>query len=105
VKIHDWIFEIVDEICYDREYVYPSFVRHFCSLMREVERTGRLSGEGTYRVSGIKSNINAVLSWQFEHRLNLVGSNVITINCEFEGTDDPPEHNASFEMSSGEWIE
>ena len=105
MKIHDWIFEIVDEICYDREYVYPSFVRHFCSLMQKIEQTGRLSGEGTYRVPGIKSNITAVLSWQFEHRLNLVGSNVIAVSCEFEGGDDLPNRIANFEMSTGERIE
>jgi len=105
MRIHDWIFEIVDDICYDREYTYPSFVHHFCSLMQDIERFGRLSSEGTYSIQGIKSNITAILSWRLEHRLNLVGSNVISIRCIFEGTNDLPERCARFEMSTGERLE
>lgn len=106
MKLHDWIYEIVEDICYDREYVYPYFVRHFTGLMKEIEEQGSISGEGTYSIPGIKSGVTATLHWQIEHRLNWVGSNVVSIQCEFGlTTADLSERAAKFEMTSGEMMD
>lgn len=106
MRIHDWIFGIVDDICFDREYVYPCFVRHFSSFMSEVMEQGMLSGSGVHVIPGIKSNISAKLTWRLEHRLDWVKSNEIHLTCEFEGDAwGWQPKSASFEMSSGAKLE
>jgi hypothetical protein len=105
MRLHDWIYDIVCEICYDREYLYACYVRHFSALLKDILEQGLTADGGTYRIIGIKSNLAADFHWQLESRLNMMGLNVVTIRCSIENQDTKKkesEYIQSFELSAGE---
>lgn len=105
MRLHDWIYDIVCEICYDREYLYACYVRHFSALLTEIFEQGRIVDSGTYKIIGIKSNLVANFYWRLESRLNMMRLNVVTIRCAVENVDtgkQQSEYVQSFELSAGE---
>ncbi len=102
MKLHGWIYEIVTEVCYDRDYLYACYVRHFSGLMNDVFAKGACWQSGEYEIKGMKSNKDAHISWQLERRLGWMGSNVITLSCRFESLDiKNTELTAEFDLSTG----
>jgi len=104
-RLHEFIYEVVNEICYDREYTYLLFVKNLYLLMDEIYKRGTVSGNGEYIIPGIKSNMCAIIKWQIAHRVNYTGPNTIKINCTLEKKPDGERMKAwekNFELSSGE---
>ena len=107
MTIHEWVYKVVCDVCYDREYVYASFVRHFGFLMQEILEKGRFAESGTYVVPGMKSDLKATFTWQLESCIDLVRLNAVKISCVIESTymgAAEPEESYWFELSTGEQI-
>lgn len=107
MKLHEWLYNIVCEICRDREYVYLSFVRNFTALMKEIYETGDIKDSGTFTVTGIKSNMNADIQWHIHHRIDYSGLNSVTVKCVIVDTVTGvrnKEYEIIFELSMGESI-
>jgi hypothetical protein len=107
-RIHDWIYDIVCEICYDHEYIYLSYIRCFNSLIDQIFSSGNTIDEGKCTFSGIKSNYKAEIDWKLHHRVNFVGFNVVIIKCVIEDIISGlivKEMSKNFEISSGEVID
>lgn len=102
--LHGWLYERVQSVCFDRDYLYRCYVEHYCALMREIYAAGSIAGGGHYVIPGLKSGLQAVLSWQVAHRVSFQGPNLLGItavlrndNGETEGGTDAAE----FELSTG----
>ena len=103
MKLHEWIYEIVSEVCYDRDYLYACYVRHFTHLMNEIIEKGSSVQAGEYNIEGIKSNKNIRISWQLETRLIWHGPNAVTFCCEIESKVEPVKKlRRRFDMSTGD---
>lgn len=103
MKLHDWIYEIVSEVCYDRDYLYPCYIRHFTGLMNEIIEKGSFEQAGTYTVEGIKSNKKASLNWRLDKRLDWLGFNAVTFCCEIESaTKQSQKLQVRFDLSTGD---
>jgi len=105
MKLHEWIYNIASDICYDREYVYPCYVRHFGQLMNDILEQGKLSQSGSYEIVGMKSDLKARLNWQLERCANLIGLNVVIIRYSiFSTRTGKVESNGvrCFELSTGD---
>jgi hypothetical protein len=81
MQIHDWLFQIVADVCYDRDYLYLAYIRHFTALMNQIVDRGRFESRGEYALHGMKSNLSAILDWQLEHHLTWMGPNRLTLCC------------------------
>ena len=105
MKLHEWIYEIVCEICYDKEYLYAVYVRHFAGLMNEIFEQGKIVNRGIYEIPGMKSGLKAKLEWQVEGRTNMMGLNVVSICCtieDMESSKKTAEYKQAFELSCGD---
>ena len=103
MKLHDWIYEIVSEVCYDRDYLYACYVRHFTGLMNEIIEKGPFEKAGAYTIEGIKSNKKAFLCWHLDKRLDWLGPNKVTFCCEIKSDVEPVNTlNECFDLSTGE---
>jgi len=103
MKLHDWIYEIVSEVCYDRDYLYACYIRHFTGLTNNIIETGSLACSGDYVIEGMKSNKNANISWQLERRIDWMGSNIINLDCKIRSQGSEIETlQAQFDMSTGD---
>lgn len=108
IKLHEWIYNFIGEVCYDREYLYLSFIRGFTTLMNQIYDKGNILEGGSCVIPGIKSNLQAEIEWKLHHRVNFVGLNIITLNCSIKDTISGniiEEAEKKFELSSGESIE
>ncbi len=107
MKLHDWIYEIVSEVCYDKEYVYASYVRNFTQLMNDILEKGRVSQSGNFEIGGMKSDLSASLHWDLERCANLLGLNVVSIKYRIKSSRTgvvESEGERNFELSTGEEI-
>lgn len=105
MKLHEWVFERVSEVCYDREYLYLAFVRHFTAFMADIIRLGKAEECGAYLIPGIKSDLDARLTWQLQRRLDWIGLNLLTVQCQLvdRATGDPQSGSVErFDLSTGD---
>lgn len=84
MKLHEWFYSLIDEICYDRDYLYLVYVRHFQCLMTEIIEKGNHQPSGAYVIPGLKNDLQACIDWQLERRLNWTGSNILAIHCRLQ---------------------
>ncbi len=102
--LHDALYRVVEEICWDSDYLYRSYTEHFCALMHGIYDAGKGASRGDYRASGIKSGLEAAITWRLQHRIDYQGPNQlmleVTIRSETPGTTD---RGASllFELGTG----
>jgi hypothetical protein len=107
MKLHDWFFERVSEVCYDRDYLYLAFVRHFTAFMADIIRLGKAEECGDYLIPGIKSDLDVRLTWQLQRRLDWIGLNVLAVQCQVVDRatgalkSDSAEH---FDLSTGDSV-
>jgi hypothetical protein len=107
VTLHEWIYSIVEEICYDREYVYAVFIRHFGELTNEMYFKGRIAGSGEHMITGLKSGLVADFHWELKQCVNLIRLNTVQIECTIHSTDTgiiESQQTRSFELSTGDEI-
>jgi hypothetical protein len=78
--LHDWLYDLVCQVCYDRDYLYLSFVRHFGGLMATVEQAGPTQAAGTYAFAGLKSGLRVDLTWRLARRLDWLRSNWLALD-------------------------
>jgi hypothetical protein len=105
MKLHEWIYELVCDVCYDREYVYASYVRHFGQLMKDILEQGKVCQRGSYEIVGMKSDLKAMLNWDLERCVNLVGLNVVSIRYSIESNRTGKIESQGvryFELSAGD---
>ena len=76
------IYDVICEICHDREYIYPCFLEVFGELTSEIYGHGGSAGSGTVTANGIKSDCMAVFEWSLLRRLDLIGHNELTMICK-----------------------
>jgi hypothetical protein len=100
--LHDWLYRLVDEVCFDREYLYRAFVENFSALLKEIYRLGGTEGRGSYEFPGIKSGRRASLNWALAHRLNYSGPNILSFEYVIaEGEAEVERGQARFDLSTG----
>jgi hypothetical protein len=100
--LHDWLYRLVDEVCFDREYVYFAFVEHFSALLKQIYHLGSTEGRGAYAIPGIKSERRLSLRWSLEHRLNYTGPNLLAFEYAItEGGAELERGQARFDLSTG----
>jgi hypothetical protein len=105
MTLHDWLYQVVAEVCYDRDYLYLAFVRHFSALMGQIVERGRFEDRGTYALPGMKSNRSARLEWRLEHALTWDGPNRLELRCILlDALSGAPieARSACFDLSTGE---
>ena len=78
-SIHSLIYWAVCETCYDREYIYRAFVKHYTQISRRMFVDLPSPETGEYTFNGIKSNRSVSVRWRFARRLNWCGSNHVTL--------------------------
>jgi hypothetical protein len=101
-SIHGWIYEIVSEICADRDYLYRVFYEHFTALLRQIYEEGRVTDHGDYLLPGLKSGSDGEVHWQLDKRLNYMGSNRLRLRCTLTAEGENREvREAEFELSTG----
>jgi hypothetical protein len=102
--LHDWVYALVQDVCFDREYLYRCFVEHFSALMHEIHAEGRVMGGGEYRIPGIKSGLHAVIRWRLAHQVSYAGPNLVALSAELRrdtGEREGIPEKRAFELSSG----
>lgn len=107
MRIHEWLYDVVREICHDREYIYLSFIQSFKALMDDIYTRGYIEDHGEHIVEGIKSGLRAEITWRLHHRVNYVGLNIVDMICvirdRFSG-EEQQKLEESFELSAGERV-
>ncbi len=102
--IHDALYQVVQEICWDSDYLYRSYTEHFCGLMHGIYEAGRAASRGEYRLSGIKSGLEAVVTWRLQHRIDYQGPNQLMVELTVRG-ESPGARDRSasllFELGTG----
>jgi hypothetical protein len=99
-SLHAWLYQLIEELCYDREYLYLAFVEHFTALMKQVMSSG--AAEGAYEIPGIKSGRSARLAWVLGHRLSFMGPNVLSVSYVVTEEGDARERGTvKFDVSTG----
>jgi hypothetical protein len=81
MKLHDWLFEVVEEICWDREYLYRSYVETFTALMRSIYEHGPHAARDAIVIPGLKSGIEVALEWRLAHQLDFRGPNTLHVSA------------------------
>jgi hypothetical protein len=104
--IHEWIYDIVCTVSYDRDYIYRSYTEHFHGIMSGIFNGFALQS-GEYRIMGLKSDYDADISWELQHRVNYMGLNSVRMRCKIldKHSDRTLEtHMVEYELSNGERI-
>ena len=81
-SIHSLIYWAVCETCFDREYIYRAFVKHFGEISRQMFVQLPAPEAGKYVFNGIKSQKTVTVKWAFERRLNYCGSNHVNVTAQ-----------------------
>lgn len=84
--LHDELYRLVEEVCWDADYLYRSFTEHFTGLMGQIYEKGGSEGDGVYTITGIKNSLEARIAWHLEHRLDFQGPNRLRLDYEIAGT-------------------
>ena len=80
--LHDLVYQIVEEICWDRDYLYRCFTEVFSELMNGIYRQGCSRAGGNLVVNGVKSDVEARISWRLQHQLDYFGPNALKLEFE-----------------------
>lgn len=88
--LHDALYQIVDEVCWDADYLYRAFTEHFSGLMAQVYERGGSAAGGSYTITGIKSGLEARIAWSLQHRLDFHGPNRLRLDYEIAGAAPGP---------------
>ncbi len=107
VRLHDWLYQIVTDVCYDRDYLYLVFIRHFTALMNQIADQGRFESSGKYTIPGMKSNLSAQLEWQLEHQVSWMGPNRLFLRCTLTDTlydSESETRSECFDLSTGDLL-
>ena len=83
--LHDELYRLVEEVCWDADYLYRSFTEHFTGLMSQIYDRGGSEGAGVYTITGIKSGLEARIAWHLQHRLDFHGPNSLRLDYEVGG--------------------
>ncbi len=102
--LHDFIYNCMKEVCYDKEYMYAKFAEAFCEIYTCIYKKGRTQSAGNVFVKGMKTNKSADFHWKLLHRVNYMGHNEVAIECTISDGIDSESRAASFELSLGECI-
>jgi hypothetical protein len=105
MMLHDWFYQVVADVCYDRDYLYLAYIRHFSALMDQIVDRGRFEQSGEYAFPGMKSNLEARLEWQLEHQLSWTGPNGLSLHCKLVDSSSGMEQESRtgrFDFSTGE---
>jgi hypothetical protein len=105
MRLHDWFYQVVADVCYDRDYLYLVFIRHFTALMSQILDQGRFENRGKYTLPGMKSNLSAQLEWQLENRMTWMGPNRLELRCTFTDAFSGLEKETRrgwFDLSTGD---
>lgn len=108
MKLHEWLFTIIDQICIDQDYKYLFFFEHFTKLLSEIIKTGSFVGEGIYLLSGIKTGVTIKMLWKLDHQINWMGPNILTISCQSTSEMvgfDLDEKPMKFDLSTGNRVD
>ena len=82
--LHDWLYALAEELCYDQDYLYRYFVEHFGGFLGRIYREASRVPEGSYRMPGIKSNRQAELRWLLARQLDFIGPNLLTVRWKLD---------------------
>ncbi len=107
MKLHEWLYRLVYEICHDREYFYFCYARHFSELTKYIFEQGRFSESGAYEIPGMKSSKKAILHWQLAHCTDFTRLNTVTIYYTIEDSDTGKKESGAsqtFDLSCGESV-
>lgn len=104
--LHEWLFDLIEETCHDREYLYRAYVEHFCGLLNGILRAGATAEQrGTYHLPGIKSDRQASLFWAIDPRPDVQGPGVLAVTCRLFDAASPSgmtaQRTARFDLSTG----
>jgi hypothetical protein len=83
--LHDALYRVVEEVCWDADYLYRSFTEHFTGLMSQIYERGGSDAGGSYTITGIKSGLEARIAWHLQHRLDFHGPNRLRLDYEIAG--------------------
>jgi len=106
-SLHEFIYHVVSEICYDKDYLYLLFYRNYSTLMDEIFELGKAAESGTVIFEGNKSNINAHITWLLSGRVNFMGCSPIRLDCVYMSKSTMEKtgfETACFDLSTGEVI-
>ena len=101
MTLHEWLYAVVTDVCYDREYVYYAFTTHFSALCKGIYGGGP---GGSVMIHGIKSGCDALVSWRLARRADLIGCNTVELECRVTDKNGGAEVSCSkavFELSCG----
>lgn len=70
--LHELIYDVICDICYDREYLYLSYISAFNELAGKIYAGGASCGIGDIEFAGIKSDYNAVFHWELIRRVEFM---------------------------------
>ena len=80
--LHSFLYNLLTGICFDREYLYKSYVNTFNKLTEQIYNNNGLQDGGTVKVSGLKSDFESTLTWNRTNGLNYYRLCEITLCCE-----------------------
>jgi hypothetical protein len=106
--LHDEVYRLVEEVCWDADYLYRSFTEHFAGLMGQIYDRGGSDAGGVYTITGIKSGLEARIAWHLQHRLDFHGPNGLRLDYEIAGTaSGAPARRGSLaaELGTGRLVE
>jgi hypothetical protein len=107
MRLHDWFYQLVVDVCYDRDYLYLVFIRHFTAMMNQILEHGRFENSGEYSLPGMKSNLSAQLDWKLEHNLTWMGPNQLQLRCTLTDTQSGggrETRSVCFDFSTGDML-
>ena len=103
--LHDFIYRIIMDICYDREYAYKQYISVFNEICRGIYSFGSTNSSMALHVRGIKSGKCADFTWSLLKRVDYVGHNEVHLTCCISSPDGGAEKLIGvFELSQGEKI-
>ena len=72
--LHDLIYDVICEICYDYEYIYMSYVSVFNEITGKIYAKSIACESGFVEAAGIKSDYTAVFIWELIRRIGFTAS-------------------------------
>lgn len=107
MNLHDYIYDAVCDVCYDKEYLYPCFLRAFHAVTTQIYEHGGVRTEGACLIRGLKSEHDIRVQWRLERRMSFYRQNEVLIELiKTRKTDGRAveQRSESFDISSGDAI-
>jgi len=79
--IHDLLYSSIEDICYDREYIYIKFAKVFSEFSNDILCSGHMFAEKKYIIPGIKSGKSLELHWRLAQKPSFSGNNEVRITA------------------------